>query len=107
MAWTLEFASEVALREVADLPPDLRARLERFADLIREHGIAAMREPHAKHIEGQLWELRLKGRSGVARSLYVTVSDRRVVIVRTFVKKTQKLPRREIDLALARAQEIE
>ena len=107
MVWTFEFASEIAIREVSALPPDLRARLERFAGLIREHGIAAMREPHAKHVEGQLWELRLKGRSGIARSLYVTVSGQRVVVVRTFVKKTQKLPRREIDLALARAQEIE
>ena len=35
----------------------------------------------------------LRGRSGIARSLYVTASGRRVVILRTFVKKTQKTPR--------------
>lgn len=105
--WTFAFANDAAVGEAAALPRDLRARLERFADLIREHGIAAMREPHAKHLEGSLWELRLKGRSGIARSLYVTVTGRRVVVVRTFVKKTQKTPRREIDLALARAREIE
>ena len=105
--WTFEFASDVAVGEATALPRDLRAKLERFAGLIREHGIAAMREPHAKHLEGSLWELRLKGRSGIARSLYVTVTGRRVVVVRTFIKKTQKTPRREIELALARAKEIE
>ena len=89
------------------MPDDLRAKLERFADLIVEHGVLAMREPHAKHLEGKLWELRLKGRSGIARSLYVTVTEQRVVVVRTFVKKTQKTPRREIELALERAKEIE
>jgi hypothetical protein len=47
------------------LPPDLRARLERFAVMIREHGIAAMREPYAKYLEGSLWELRMKARSGM------------------------------------------
>ena len=105
--WTFEFASEVAIAEASALPKDFRARLERFADLIREHGIAAMREPYAKHLEGKLWEFRLKGQSGIARSLYVTVTGQRVVVLRTFVKKTQKTPRREIELALARAKEIE
>lgn len=107
MSWSFEFASEVAVEEAAALPADLRARLERFAELIEAHGLAAMREPHAKHLEGKLWELRLKGRSGIARSLYVTVTGRRVVVLRTFVKKTQKTPRREIEIALARAKEVE
>lgn len=72
--WTFEFASEVAIAEAAALPRGLRAKLERFAGLIGEHGIAAMREPYAKHLEGKLWELRLKGQTGIARSLYVTVT---------------------------------
>ena len=97
----------VAVEEAAALPADLRAKLERFAELIGRHGVAAMREPYAKHLEGKLWELRLKGRSGITRSLYVTVTGKRVVVLRTFVKKTQKTARREIDLALARAREIE
>jgi phage-related protein len=46
--------------------------------------------------------MRLKGRSGISRALYVTAVGRRVVIVRVFVKKTEKTPRREIELALAR-----
>jgi len=60
-------------------------------------------EPHIKHIEGRLWEMRLKGRTGISRALYVTAVGKRVVIVRTFVKKTEKTPRREIELALFRA----
>lgn len=48
----------------------------------------------------------MKGKDGISRALYVTVRDKRVVVVRVFVKKTQKTPRREIDLALQRAKEI-
>ena len=59
-----------------------------------------------KHLRGPLWEMRLKGRSGISRALYVTVKGRRVVVVRVFVKKTQKTPNREIELALARAKEV-
>jgi phage-related protein len=64
-------------------------------------------EPHIRHIEGRLWEMRLTGRGGIARALYVAATGRRVVIVRVFVKKTEKTPRREIDLALARAKPIQ
>ena len=59
-----------------------------------------------KHLEGPLWEMRMKGKNGVSRAIYVTARGRRVVVVRVFVKKTEKTPRREIDLALARAKEI-
>jgi phage-related protein len=51
--------------------------------------------------------MRLRGRDRIARALYLTSSGRRVVILRVFVKKTQKTPRREIELARRRAQEVE
>ena len=49
----------------------------------------------------------MKGKDGISRALYATVKPERVVVVRVFVKKTQKTPRREIKLALKRAKEIE
>jgi phage-related protein len=63
-------------------------------------------EPYIKRIEDRLWEMRLRGRDGIARALYVTASGRRVVILRVFVKKTQKTPRREIELARQSANEV-
>lgn len=53
-----------------------------------------------------LWEMRMKGRDGIARAAYVTASGKRVVIGHVFVKKTQKTPRREIETALRRAKEV-
>jgi phage-related protein len=50
--------------------------------------------------------MRLRGASGIARALYVTRRPQRVVVVRVFVKKTQKTPHREIRLALKRAEEV-
>jgi phage-related protein len=63
-------------------------------------------EPYVKHLQGPLWEMRMKGRDGIARAAYVTVVERRVVVVRVFPKRTQKTPRREIELALRRAKEV-
>ena len=50
--------------------------------------------------------MRLTGRDGIARALYITALGRRVIIVRVFVKKTQKTPRTEISLALQRTKEV-
>ena len=84
----------------------MRSRFRRIVDLIQRLGLERMREPHVKHLEGQLWEMRMKGKDGIFRAIYVTARDRRVVVVRVFVKKAQKTPRREIDLALERAKEV-
>jgi phage-related protein len=48
----------------------------------------------------------MRGRDGISRALYVAATGQHVVIVQVFVKKTQKTPRREIDLALSRAKEV-
>ena len=45
-------------------------------------------------------------KDGISRALYVTATHKRVVVVRVFIKKTQKTPRREIALALERAKEV-
>jgi phage-related protein len=87
-------------------PVDIRARFLRITQLIESEGVHRLREPHVRHLEGQIWEMRLQGRDGIARAAYVTASGRRVVVVHVFVKKTQKIPRRDIELALKRAKEV-
>ncbi len=58
------------------------------------------------NITGPLWEMRLKGRDGISRAIYVTATGRRVVVVRAFIKKTQTTPRNELELAMKRAKEV-
>ena len=74
--------------------------------MIESVGLPNVKEPHVRHVRGQLWEIRLKGKAGIARVLYVTAKEQRVVIVRAFIKKTEKTPTAEIDLALQRAKEL-
>ena len=106
MSWQVEILDETVAAEIAALPADMQARFIRLAERIVAAGLESLGEPHVKHLEGKLWELRLTGRDGIARALYVTAIGRRVVVVRAFVKKTQKTPRAEIELALRRAKEI-
>ncbi len=106
MAWTVETLNETVDAELAELPADMRARLARISELVESVGLPNVKEPHLRHIRGQLWEIRLKGKAGIARALYVTAKEQRVVILRAFIKKTEKTPVSEIDLALQRAKEL-
>lgn len=106
MAWIVELLDARVRDELDALPADMKARFRRIVELIQDYGLERVREPHVKHLDGALWEMRMKGKDGISRAMYVTAKGRRIVVVRVFVKKTQKTPRREIDLALGRAKEI-
>lgn len=104
MAWTVETLNATVDAELDALPADMRARFVRVSELIESIGLERVGEPHVRHIEGPLWEMRLKGQSGISRALYVTAHGARIIVVRVFVKKTERTPRREIETALARAE---
>src|SRR5437867_3909619 len=106
MAWTVTFLDDVVEAELESQPDDIQARFKRIVLMIGEFGLQRLPPKYVSHLEGRLWELRMKGKDGIARALYVTAREQRVVIVRVFTKKTQKTPRREIELALKRAEEV-
>jgi len=104
--WVVETLNEAVDAEVESLPSDQKAKFFWISKLIQTHGLERVREPYVKYLEGSIWEMRMKARSGISRALYVSAVGRRVVVVRVFVKKTPKTPRREIKLALERAKEV-
>ena len=105
--WEAHFINELAEAEFEALPIDIRAKLTRALDLLRAKGIPVLVMPLARHVEGKVWELRATGRDGIGRSLYVAASGQRLLILRSFIKKTQKTPRMEIEIALKRLSEVE
>ena len=107
MRWAVGFLNEEIKAALDALPPDIRASFQRIVELIQANGLERVREPYLKHLEGPLWEMRMKGRSGIARAVYVTAIGKRIVVVHVFEKKTQKTPRREIVTALKRAKEVQ
>ena len=106
MKWTVEFLNDMVETEFHALPVDLKASILRIATLIQENGLEKTGMPYVRHLQDKLWEMRGKGKDGIARSIYVAISGRRVVIVRSFVKKTQQTPSDEIKIALKRAKEV-
>jgi phage-related protein len=106
MRWMVETWNAAVDAELDALPKDMRARLARLIGLIQEVGFEALPRDAVKHLEDKLWELRVTGRDGISRAIYMTATVRRVVILRVFVKKTQKTPPRELAIARQRAKEV-
>ncbi len=106
-AWRVEVLNEVVRAEIAALPADIRARLAHIVEMMVAAGPERMRAPHVKPLGDKLWEMRMSGKDGIARAIYMAVRGRRIVILHAFVKKTQKTPPQAIRLALQRAKELE
>jgi phage-related protein len=106
MRWAVETLNAAVDAEIEALPPSLRARLLRLMETVESIGLERLHEPHVKHIDGKLWELRAKAADGVARGLYVTATGRRVVVLHVFVKKSQKTPRAALSTARERMKQV-
>ena len=106
MSWRVEFLNDDVQATLEAMPRDIVASFLRIVDLIETAGLEKVREPYVRHLKGPVWEMRMKGKDGIARAAYVTATGLRVVVVQVFAKKTEKTPRREVETALRRAKEV-
>jgi len=105
MDYTITYYSEAVEDDVLALPAGLLARYFSLTDRMATAG-ANLGEPHTEAFGGGLLELRLKSAEGIARVFYCTLVDRRIVMLHSFIKKTQKTPPRELRIAKTRLKEI-
>jgi phage-related protein len=106
MTWTVLALNSIVEAEIDALPADMRARLVRLSKLIEQLGFEALPRDTVKHLEDKLWELRLMGKDGISRAIYVTARGKRMIILRAFIKKTQKTPTKEIAIARMREKDV-
>ncbi|MCX6615573.1 MAG: type II toxin-antitoxin system RelE/ParE family toxin [Acidobacteria bacterium] len=106
MEWRVETLNAAVDAELEGLPVDMRAKFVHIAELLQTFGPFEVREPYVKPLGNKLFEMRMKGRDGIARAIYVPASGRRLVVLHAFVKKTAKTPRSAIRLALDRAKGV-
>lgn len=105
MDYTITYYSEAIQELILDLPDTLAAR---YIVLTRRMVAVGpnLGEPHTKAFGGGLFELRLKGAEGIARVFFCTLLGRRIVMLHSFVKKSDKTPPHEREIAEARMKEV-
>src|SRR4051794_19216289 len=82
--------NRVVEAELEALPADMRARLSYIAALIESFGLQNVREPHIRHLHGSLWEVRMKGETGISRAIHVAVEEQQMTVVRVIRKRRGK-----------------
>jgi phage-related protein len=105
VAWTVTFYSSALEAEILALPAGFVARFVRYAERMEVYG-PDLGMPHTRAMGDGLFELRLKAAEGIARVFYCTLVGRRIVILHQFVKKTEKTPPRELEVARRRLKEV-
>ena len=105
MDYTITYYSEAVQADILNLPDTLAARYIVLTRRIVALG-PNLGEPHTKSFGEGLYELRLKGAEGIARVFFCTLAGRRVVMLHSFIKKTDKTPPRERRIAEARMKEV-
>jgi phage-related protein len=103
--YIIAYYSEAVQEEILELPDTLAARYI----LLTRRMVALgpnLGEPHTKAFGNGLFELRLKGPEGIARVFFCTIVDRRIVMLHSLVKKTNKTPIRDLQIAESRLKEI-
>ena len=103
MSWEVVFYDGVE-QNVLDLPPKLQAKMLRLFELVENYG-AQLVEPHSKPLNDGLFELRTKAQEGIARSIYCYMKGKKIVILHVFIKKTNKTPKKDLELARKRMKE--
>lgn len=105
MGWSVSFFSARVEAEILELAPGFVARFIRYAERMERFG-PDLGMPHTRAMGGGLFELRIKAAEGIARVFFCTVVDRRIVILHQFVKKTEKTPPKELDIARRRMKDV-
>ena len=83
---------------ICSLDKKMQARMTKMITLLGECG-NKLRKPYSEHLEDGIFELRAKVGSDISRVLYFFVIGKQIVLTNGFIKKTQKTPRNEIELA--------
>ena len=105
MSWKIEYFSEAVRLEIDTFPVGIRASYARLTALLEEFGLD-LRMPHSRAMGGGLFELRPKGREGIARVFYCTKVGKRIIVLHSFIKKTSETPKRELEIARKRQREV-
>lgn len=105
MNWAITYYGESVQADILALPAGLLARYLRYADRMEVYG-PDLGMPHTRAMGGGLFELRVRATEGIARVLYCTMIEKRVMILHQFTKKTKKTPPKELGIARRRMKEL-
>ncbi len=105
MEWQITYYSENVRQIIGSWPVGIRAFYARLTERIKLHG-PNLGMPFTRSMGNGLFEIRAKGKEGIGRAFFCTVVGNKIIILHTFIKKTQKIPQKELKIARQRLKEV-
>ncbi len=105
MTYSIYYFNQNVQIEIMHLPPGLQARYIGLTSRMIEFG-PNLGLPHTDSLGEGLFELRLKSLEGIARVFFCIMIEKKIMMLHSFIKKTNKTPRKEIEIAKSRIKEI-
>lgn len=99
------YYSDEVYKNIKSWPVKIAASYSRIADRMVENG-PNLGMPYTEAIGDGLFEIRARGKEGIGRAFFCTLIDQRIVVLHAFIKKSQKTPKKELDLARKRMKEV-
>jgi len=103
--WKIEYYNEKLSQAILKMPPGLLARYVHLTDNMLEYG-PNLGMPHTRSLGQKLFEIRLKSGEGIGRVFYCARHSERIIMLHTFIKKSQKTPGKELEIARRRLREV-
>ena len=105
MKWHISFYNHKVESATLLFPKGILANFLHIAEMIEEFG-PALGVPYTKPLGDGLFEVRAKGKEGIGRSFFCMVKGQEVVILHSYIKKSQKTPKKEMKIARKRLKEV-
>jgi phage-related protein len=105
MSWKVTFYSEKVEKEILKFPVGILADLLHILEMIEDLG-PNLGKPHTAAMGDGLFEIRAKGKEGIGRSFFAIAVENEIIILHSFVKKSQKTPKKELEKARKRLKEL-
>jgi len=110
MEWTVNYFTDTMSKQpvkewIDTLDIKLQLKIFRAFELLEDFNIN-LKAPYVKPLEDKLYELRIKDPKGIYRVIYFAHTGQEFIMLNGFMKKTQKTPKKEIELAKTRMKEV-
>lgn len=105
MKWEIVYYNNQVQEKVLSFPAKILARYLKLTDLMEEYG-SNLGMPHTEALGKGLFELRIKASEGIGRVFYCTLKGKKIYMLHCFIKKTQKTPKQELEIARERLKEL-
>ena len=105
MPWEIQYYSETVRQDIVAWPVGIRAMYARITERMQVFG-PHLGMPFTRPLGEGLFEVRARGKEGIGRAVFCTATGQTIMILHAFIKKTQKVPQRDLELARRRLREV-